>query len=154
MNTVKKAIEHFIYKLDPKNNIWKATETDIKAIKLIAEFTEEKLNQQFNDNQLFAKIYVSFYGELLKYYESTVFDIGPAKELNKMLDIPFDRLVDKFIEKHYNIELALQIPKKDRYKHPAELKRLGYDIKDVERLDKETTTDQLKAMINMALNSW
>ena len=71
-----------------------------------------------------------------------------------MLDIPFDRLVDKFIEKHYNIELALQIPKKDRYKHPAELKRLGYDIKDVERLDKETTTDQLKAMINMALNSW
>ena len=154
MNTVKKAIEHFIYKLDPKNNIWKATETDIKAIKLIAEFTEEKLNQQFNDNQLFAKIFVSFYGELLKYYESTVFDIEPAKELNKMLDMSFDRLVDKFIEKHYNIELALQIPKKDRYKHPTELKRLGYDIKDVERLDKETTTDQLKVMINMALDSW
>ena len=154
MNTIKKAIDHFIFKLDPKNNIWKASETDIKAIKIIAEFTEEKLNQQFNDNQLFAKIFVSFYGELLKYYESTVFDIEPAKELNKMLNIPFDRLVDKFIEKHYNIELALQIPKKDRYKHPAELKRLGYDIKDVERLDKETTTNQLKVMINMALDSW
>lgn len=151
MMTIKKAIEHFEWKLDPKNKQWKATPNDIEAYNKIVEFTEEKLNQQFNDNQLFAKIFVSFYGELLKYYEATMFDDIPEKSINKILDTPFETLVDKFIEKHYDVELALQIPKKDRYKHPLELKRLGYDIKNVEKLDKQQTIDNLKTMINNAL---
>ena len=152
--TIKKAVEHFEWKLDPKNKQWKATPNDIEAYNEIISFTEHKLKEQFNDNQLFAKIFVSFYGELLRYYENTIFDVEPSKVLYQILDTPFDRLVDKFIEKHYDIELALQIPKKDRYKHPAELKRLGYDIKDVPRLDKQQTIEQLTAMINMALTKF
>jgi hypothetical protein len=46
MNTVKKAIEHFYFKLNPENNIWKATDNDVKALNLIMEFTESKLKQQ------------------------------------------------------------------------------------------------------------
>lgn len=150
MNTVKKAIEHFIFKLDPKNNIWKASETDIKAIKLIAEFTEEKLNQQFNDNQLFAKLYITFYGELLKYYDTTVFDNVPQKSLHQILDTPIEVLIQKFLDKANLQEQTLEHRKKNGIKHPEQV-----DTSDINPDAIAMTFDEaqhnLKTMINMAL---
>ena len=66
--TINKAINHFLWKLNPKNKQWKATQNDADAINEIADFAQTKLSEQFNDNQLFAKLYITFYGELLKVY--------------------------------------------------------------------------------------
>jgi hypothetical protein len=154
INTVKKSIEHFIWKLDPKNNQWKATENDIKAIKEIAEFTETQLTKEFNNNIILAKLYVIHYGELLKYYEGTVFDQIPQKEFHKELDKSFDRIVDEFIYKHQMIEASLLIPKEHRHKPPLELKRLGIEIRIPDKLDKEETIQNLTSIINMAITKY
>jgi hypothetical protein len=152
MKTIKDAVNHFIFKLNPKNKIWNATERDKQAIDKIIEFVEQKHKQQRNTHQLFAKLYITFYGELLKYYECTVFDSTPQKAIHKILDTPIDVLIKKFIDKHNDVEMALQIPKKDRYKHPKQLKQ--YDIKQIDKMEYMETEDNLIAMINLAINQY
>lgn len=153
MNTVKKAIEHFIFKLDPKNNIWKASETDIKAIKLIAEFTEDKLKKQYNDNQLFAKLYITLFGELLLYYNTTVFDSIPQKALHKILDTPIDIIINKFLDKANLQEQTVNHSNKNGFKHPKTVNT--EDIEPfLEAMTKEEATEQLSIMINMALTKF
>jgi hypothetical protein len=154
MKNIKQAVEHFLFKLNPKNNIWKATESDINGIKKIAEYVENQQNEVYKNNQLFGKLYVIYYGELLKYYNGTVFDKIPQKELHKELNKSFDRILEEFIDKHQTIELNLQIPKEHRNKHPLELKRLGIETKEVEKLDKKDTENNLISMINYALNEY
>lgn len=53
--TIKKAIDHFKYKL---SNVWKATDKDAKAISEIIKFTNQKHAEQLKSNELFAKMYI------------------------------------------------------------------------------------------------
>ena len=153
MNTVKKAVEHFLWKLDPKNNQWKATESDIKAIKQIAEFTEDKLKQQFADNQLFAKLYITFYGELLRYYNATVFDKEPQKALNKILDTPIEILIEKFVDKANLIEQTKEWFDEAGNSHPR-LSDTSSIKPEEESMTLNEATENLTAMINMALTKY
>ena len=153
MNTVKKAVEHFLWKLDPKNNQWKATESDIKAIKQIAEFTEDKLKQQFADNQLFAKLYITFYGELLRYYNATVFDKEPQKALNKILDTPIEILIEKFVDKANLIEQTKEWFDEAGNLHPR-LSDTTAIKPEEESMTLNEATENLTAMINMALTKY
>ena len=153
MNTVKKSIEHFIWKLDPKNNQWKATENDIKAIKEIAEFTETQLTKQYNDNQLFAKLYITFYGELLKYYDSTVFDPIPQKALHKILDTPIETIIQKFLDKANLQEQTIEHRKTNGIKHPKTVDTSDINP-DAEAMSYEEAEQNLTAMINMALTKY
>lgn len=154
MKTIKDAVNHFLFKLNPKNNIWNATERDKQAIDKIIEFVEDKHKNQFNDYQLFAKIYISFYGELLRFYECTVLDSEPQKAIHKILDTPLEDLIKKFIDKHKDVETALSVPKEHRYKHPLQLKELGLEYKEAEKLDYQETEDNFKSLINLAINSF
>ena len=84
---IKKAVEHFLWKLNPKNSQWKATDKDVEAINGIMTFVNQKHKQQLNENQLFAKLYINYYAELLKYYKSTVSDREAQKELHILLEL-------------------------------------------------------------------
>lgn len=152
MKTIKDAVNHFLFKLNPKNNIWNATERDKQAIDKIIEFVEQKHKQQIHTHQLFAKLYITFYGELLKYYECTVFESTPQKAIHKILDTPTEELIKKFIDKHHGVEMALQIPKKDRYKHPKQINK--YELKEIDKLEYQETEYNLTAMINLAINEY
>jgi len=55
MKKIKDAVNHFRYKLNPKNNIWKATEKDVDNLNLIMDFVEQKQS----DYTLFAKVFIS-----------------------------------------------------------------------------------------------
>lgn len=152
--TITKAINHFEWKLNPKNKQWKATKTDADAYNSILKFVKDKHENQFNNNTLFAKLYVIYYGELLKYFDGTVLDKIPQQELHKELHKPFERIVNEFIDKHQNIEYSLQIPKEHRDKHPKQLTKLGLSYKPVEKMDYQETEDNLKSLINLALNQY
>ena len=148
--TIKKALEHLAWKF---KNSWKPTPKDIEAFNEVAEFTEAKLKQQYNDNQLFAKIYITFYGELLKYYDSTVFDPIPQKALNKILDTPIETIIQKFLDKANLQEQTIEHRKKNGIKHPKTVDTS--DIKpDAEAMTYEEAEQNLTAMINMALTKY
>lgn len=151
MNTIKKAINHFAWRF--KNGI-NPTNNDVKALNNIIDFVNEKHKKQTNDNSLFAKLYVIFYGELLRYYDSTIFSDIPQKELHKLLEKPLDYHVNNFIEINQTIEFGHQISKEHRSKHPIQLKNLGIEVSQVEKLDFDETKENLIMMINLALNKY
>jgi len=150
MSTINKAIKHFEWKLTKH---WKPTDKDLEAYNEIVEFTEAKLKQQYNDNQLFAKLYISFYGELIKYYDTTVFDNTPQKALHKILDTPIENLIQKFLDKVNLQEQTLQHRKTNGIKHPRIVSTEDIDL-DAEAMTYQETEDNLTAMINMALTKY
>ena len=127
MNTIKKAISHFTWKF---KNVWKPTKEDVEAYNTIVDFVEKKHKEQFNDYQLFAKLYVTFYGELLKFYNCSVFDNQPEKVINKILDTPIETLIEKFVEKANTQETSLAIEK-------AGIEIKDIRLKSVEQIEQE-----------------
>lgn len=101
MKKIKDAVNHFRYKLNPKNNIWKATEKDVDNLNLIMDFVEQKQS----DYTLFAKVFISYYGELLKYYKTDVFDKIPKKHLSEICSKPMNVVINEFIEKANESEI-------------------------------------------------
>ena len=153
--TIKKALDRISWRL---SNGWKANEKDIEALNTIAKFVNQKHDEDFNNNTLFAKLYVYIYGEFLKYYEATVFDNIPQKELHKELDKPFSQIVEEFIDKHHLIEMALQMPPEIRYKHPKQIrykyKDIDFEFKHIEKIDYKEAKNNLVKLINLALNEY
>ena len=148
--TIKKAIDHFAWKF---KNSWKPTSKDVEAYNEIATFTEDKLKQQFADNQLFAKLYITFYGELLRYYNATVFDKEPQKALNKILDTPIEILIEKFVDKANLIEQTKEWFDEAGNSHPR-LSDTSSIKPEEESMTLNEATENLTAMINMALTKY
>jgi len=157
---IKKAIEHFRWKLDPENNQWNATKKDLEAYNCLVRNYKKQQEETLNNNTLFAKLYVIYYGELLKYFESTAMDNIAQKELHKELDKPWTQIVEDFIYKHQTIEMSLQVPKEYRGLHPRETKfkkfveDTGFKFTDIEKIDFEETENNLQHLINLALNEY
>ena len=148
--TIKKAIEHFEWKF---TNKWKPTEADLNAYNTILKFIKDKHEQQYNNNQLFAKLYITFYGELIKYYNATVFDKEPQKALHQILDTPIQTIIQKFLDKANLQEQTIKHSTKNGFKHPKQV-----DTSDIEPNATAMTYDEakenLKTLINLALNQY
>ena len=148
--TIKKAIEHFEWKF---KNKWKPTQADLDAYNTILKFVEDKHEQQYNNNQLFAKLYITFYGELIKYYNATVFDKEPQKALHQILDTSIQTIIQKFLDKSNLQEQTIKHSTKNGFKHPNQV-----DTSDIEPNAVSMTYDEaeenLKTMINLALNTY
>ena len=148
--TIKKALEHFEWKL---SNKWNPTTKDVEAYNEIIQFTEDKLQDQYKDNQLFAKLYITFYGELLKYYNATVLDKEPQKALHKILDTSIESIIHKFLAKANLQEQTVEHSTKNGFKHPKQVDTS--DIKpDEVAMTYQEAEDNLTAMINMALTKF
>lgn len=150
---IKKALEHFEWKF---KNHWKPSKTDLEAYNTLVKYVEQNNTEQFNDNQLFGKIFISFYGELLRYYNTTVFDKQPQIAINKILDTPIETLIKKFMEKATVIEQSKQFEVHGVLKHPqAMTKEQKQNIEIIEPImSYEEAKNNLSAMINNALNSF
>jgi len=93
--TPEKALAHFKYKL---TTIWKPTEFDLEAYNALVEFVNQKQKQQLTDNQLFAKLFIWSYGQLLKYYKSSIFSKIPKSHLHDILKKSTDQHALEFKE--------------------------------------------------------
>jgi hypothetical protein len=153
---IKKSVEHFLWKLNPKNKQWRATTKDVEAINGIMAFVNQKHIEQLNNNQLFAKLYINYYAELSKYYKSTVFDVEPQKELHRLLETPMIRIIQDFVDTVNDIAQAKAMEIEGKLKHPnAWTKKERDAIKIIEPImDYETAEKNLTAMVNLALNSF
>lgn len=97
INNIKKAIEHFSWKLKTCwGKSWKPTQTDVEALNFIMEYANMMSKKQLTDNQLFAKLYIFAYGEYLIKHGATVFDSELRKRFNKNLARPIENLIEEF----------------------------------------------------------
>jgi len=150
--TINNAVNKLTWRLQ---NGWNANKNDVEAINTIIEFVNAKHENQFSNNELFAKLYISFYGELLRFYEATPFDKIPSNNLNRILDQPIENLIVKFIDKAQEVEQYLEFKNNGMIKHPLNYtSEQKAKVKIIEKMDYETTKDALVSMINLALDSY
>ena len=151
---INKAIAHFEWKL---TNHWKPTPKDLEAYNSMVEYVDKNNKQQLNDNQLFAKLYITYYGELLKYYKASIFDKEPQKDLHKTLDTPLETIIDTFRATLKDIEIANTFEVNGSIRHPlewSEQDKANIKMKKVNLIPYQEAEDNLTAMINLALNTF
>lgn len=134
INTVKKALAHLEYKF---KNHWKPSPSDIQAFNTLSNLAENTAELQMCNNMLFAKLYVIFYGELLKFYGTTVMDPIPTKELHRALSQSWESIVQKFVYKANEQEIYCR------------MRASGIDLGTHPRLKPETILEKEKGKFSM-----
>jgi len=134
----EKAINRLSWRFS-NNKSFKPNEEDIDSLNCILEWMNREIKNNVRNNQLFAKLYIYFLHQNIKFYNSTVFDNIPQKDLSKLLDLPLDSFYKSFHKDlHFN--------QFNRVKTIEDLKSVkeSYTIENV--------TERLDFMINEALN--
>jgi hypothetical protein len=136
--TPEKALRHFQFKLTTS---WKPTAFDLEAYNSLVEFVNEKQKQQLIDNQLFGKLYIYLLDEFTKYYNCSIIDEIPQKELNKILKKPIRSIVNDLVENNNINDIEYYIEKNNSLEG---FKPIPYD----------EVAENLKIMINSCINAY
>lgn len=148
---IKEAVNRITWRL---SNGWKANENDIKALETIFEFIDNEVNKKPDGlTNLFAKLYISYLGELHKFYRADVFSNIPQNEINRILSDDIFKVMHKYQEDLKVAEMASMAIKKGIFKHPASMtKDEKSKIEDVELIPMDEIQDNLTTMINLVIN--
>jgi len=96
---------------------FKINQKDVDAITVISEFYEKTAKENYNSNELAFKMYVWHRVEMMKHYDSDVFDMIPQRVLAEALCKPVDAFLGRLTEylngREYK-SLATQLPHNDR----------------------------------------
>jgi len=136
--TTERAISHFEYKL---TNSWKPTKHDLEAYNALLKYIETKKKETIIKNQLFGKLYIYLFGEFITYYNASVFDEIPQKELHKILDTDLRVLVT-------NLRDKLNLKEVEDYIIQEK------SLKGFKEIEYQEISDNLKSMINAAINEY
>lgn len=140
-------------------NPFPVNEKDLQAYNTIVKVVKEHQEQQFKQNELFAKLYIFVYMRFISKMETTVMDNEPRKALFKILERPIDRWVEDFrnemndSERYSSLKSAgveLDHPILGKELNDTQKKELSKTLKEV--WDFETTRRCLEIEINNALN--
>ena len=122
---LKKSVEHFRYKLDPKNKIWKATQHDINALNGIMEYVEKTEAENLLQNQSLAKFYVYILKNLLIKFNESVYDKAHSAEFNMILSMPLTQHIEDLKEHLNSSEMYVRFNKgKKPSEFPQELRHI------------------------------
>lgn len=136
--TTNQAIKRFHWRLST-GKAYQPNQNDLEAYNVIAEFIEEKQKKEIIDNQLFGRLYIYLFGEFVNYYNSSVMDEIPQKELNKLLTKDMRLLVGEVVDR-LNLNELDESVKSGEINPP----KLSYD----------EVAENLKIMINGAINEF
>lgn len=125
---------------------FKPNENDIDSVNCLIDWINRQRSESVKNNQLFAKLYIYFLNQGIRYYESTVFDDIPKKELSNILNLPLANFYTAF---HKEIHSNQIIKITDKFKEDG----LQIELKEFEeKYSLEFVTEQLNTMINECLN--
>ncbi len=116
------------------------SQEDINCLLEVIEYVDRKEKQQLIDNQLFGKLYIFVFGELIRHYEATPESDIPQKELHKILDKNLKTIVNEFTDKVNNAKLA----------HVTN----ENDLKAYNPIAYEESATNLRIMVNAAINTY
>lgn len=169
INTISRAIGRITWRMQ---NGWKPNKIDMDAINYVINFVNRQQKKQFNDYQLFAKLYIHVYGQFLKHYKATVFDKIPEREVHMILEKSIEDTIERFknglnasemYEFHKELGLSQNHPmlttKAERESDSKILEKVTND-KELTKAyfgdvwDYETVKDNLTVQINNAINNY
>lgn len=146
---IKKALNRISWRMQ---NSWKSNQNDIDAYNQIVDFVNN--TNKINDYQLFAKLYIWVYGQLLIHYNATVFDKEPQKELHRILDKPLTQIIEEFTNKLNQTELYQLLQDKGISTKPHGEKDKVLELDQYPEWKTEDVKNNLETMINRAINQF
>lgn len=90
----KKSLDRLKWRFG-SNNAFRPNKNDAVALNHLIGYVQEKEKKQIVDNELFGKLYIWAYGQLLKFYGCTVFNKEPQKYLGELLTKSTGRIVEE-----------------------------------------------------------
>lgn len=97
---VKKAGERLLWRFSLKS--FAPNEDDQMALKSVLAWINRNASENVNNNQLFAKLYVYFLTQEIRYNQATVLDEKLQKKVHSMLDKPLALFYKAFINDLYS----------------------------------------------------
>lgn len=119
---IEKSVNRIKWRIE--NGGWKSNQKDVDSLNEIVKYVNAKETEQFDNNELFAKLYIHLFSELRKKYEN------PIKELHNLLKYPLGVHIQNLTSEFNNKELENFFDElKFSKKHPATISK---EIKDKE----------------------
>ncbi len=99
---INKAVQRLGWRFDqaskrPDHN-FHINENDLEALKTIDAFVVKDQKKQYNNQKLFAKLYIYNLTELIEYYNTTIFDPLPRRRIQEILRQSLPELTEKLKE--------------------------------------------------------
>lgn len=144
---IKKAGERLLWRFNAGKSFI-PNDNDKMALKSVLGWVNRQASDNVENNQLFAKLYIYFLTQGLRYYETTVFDNAIQKELSALLDKPLALFYKAFIQDLYGNQLnKLQLKKIEDYSNV-----ISDAEKFKETFNEDYVINKLNEMISEALN--
>ena len=110
-------------------------QNDIDAFNSIAEYVDRTNKQQFQDNELFAKLYIMAYAKMVEHFKTDIFDKEPRKQMMKLLDRPMEMIIQDFTDRLNDSEMYFMVEQVigGVLKHPIALseEQMGTNIEKI-----------------------
>lgn len=153
-----------------KKNTFTVNDNDLQALKSIASYVEQTQKQQFQKNQLFAKLYIKVYCKMIEHYKTDILDPIPRKRMNEILSTPMEHIIEEFTERMNDNEKMLVLEgagidlkhpllrnEKKTVEHTEKIKELLRSLNNDYSFLEDTfkidfVTEGLKREVNHALN--
>lgn len=149
---VKKAGERLLWRFQKTNGNYKAftpNESDEIALKSVLSWINRNATENVNNNKLFAKLYIYFLTQEIRYNSATVFDSQLQKNINAKLAIELPLFYKAFISDLYGSQYA-RLTKGQTLQESNEV--INDILKFKETFNEDYCIGKLNEMISEALN--
>jgi len=144
MYNLDKALNRLAWRFTNKKGFTPGEE-DLNALNTLISWINRQESEAIKNNQLFAKLYIYNLNQSIRYFEASVFDDIPQKEVSRLLDLPLKNYYSAFHKELQSNNITRVVENKNIPKEDI-LKELE------EKYTLEECTKQLDKMINEALN--
>lgn len=107
---IKKAAERlaFRFKQDEIGNStsFRPNRDDVAALETIFGWIDRQKKETISNNTLFAKLYIYFFNQQIRYFETDSLDMICQKELSKLLDTPLDVYYKAFHKELHSSQIS------------------------------------------------
>lgn len=122
-------------------------DNDIEALNCILNWINHQKKETLNNNQLFAKLYIYHLTMNIRYFETTVLDPIPQKDLSRLLNMPIHLFYEAFETDLYGNQLNKILNNSENINEI-----LKEHIEQKTLYPREMIESQLNHMITEALN--
>lgn len=149
---VKKSGEYLLWLLSPdENGNYKninSSEKSFNALKSVLGFINRQSTGNVKNNQLFAKLYIHFLTQGIRYHSTTVFNDFIHKELHQLLSYPLPLFYKAFIKDLHDNQLNRMLEVKEE-----QLQEVLIDAQRFKEVYNEDFVEsKLNEMVSEALN--
>ena len=150
---IKKAAEKLIWRLKPNNNgeykTFTPNKNDVDSLNCLLQWVNNQKKETFDNNHLFAKLYIYHLTMNIRYFETTILDPIPQEDLSRILDTPIRHFYKAFEEDLYNNQLTRLLKKGGSEEQDKIIKDY---IEQKNLYTSEVIQAQLSHMVTEALN--